>query len=58
MKLLRNKQFKKKEIKFFKKHPDLISKYEKILQKLQTNPFDENLKTHKLKGELKVMLVV
>jgi len=53
MKLFRNKQYQKKEIKFFKKHPNLISKYEKILKKLKNNPFDESLKTHKLKGDLK-----
>ena len=53
MKLFRNKQYQKKEIKFFKKHHNLISKYEKILKKLKNNPFDESLKTHKLKGDLK-----
>ena len=38
MKLFRNKQYQKKEIKFFKKHPNLISKYEKNSKKTKKQP--------------------
>ena len=44
--------FEKKAKKFFKKHPDLKEKFKDILKKLQNDPFDPSLKTHKLKGAL------
>ncbi len=46
-------KYKRIERKFFKKHPNLVYKYSKILKQLQVNPFDSSLKTHKLKGRLK-----
>ena len=52
MKLYKTKQYDKIEKKFFKKHPDLILKYGDILKKLQIDPFEQSLKTHKLKGNL------
>ena len=52
MKLLKNDGYKRKETKFFKKHPHLIDKYSEVLEKLKTDPFEPSLKTHKLKGEL------
>jgi len=52
MKLIATRKFSKKYSKIFKKQPDLISKIEKTLQKISTNPFDESLGTHKLKGNL------
>ena len=53
MKLVKTSYYEKKQNKFFKKHPDLLKKYANVLKRLQQNPFDESLKTHKLKGELK-----
>jgi len=53
MKIFKTSYYSKKEKKFFKKHKDLLKTYEKLLEKLQKNPFDKSLKTHKLKGELK-----
>jgi len=53
MKLSKTSHYSKIEKKFFKQHKDLLAKYAQILRKLQDNPFNESLKTHKLKGELK-----
>lgn len=53
MKLAKTDFYSNKERKFLRKHPDLIEKYEKVLENLQVNPFMPSLRTHKLKGELK-----
>jgi addiction module RelE/StbE family toxin len=53
LQLFLSKQYKKKEKKFFSKHQDLLPIYSKVLKKLKNNPFDNSLKTHKLKGDLK-----
>jgi len=50
--LVRDEKYTKREKKFFRKHSNLIQKYAIILKKLQNNPFDESLKTHKLSGKL------
>ncbi|MDD2864794.1 MAG: type II toxin-antitoxin system mRNA interferase toxin, RelE/StbE family [Methylococcales bacterium] len=52
MQLVRNESYQRKERKFFKKHVDLLDKYEQVLTKLKENPFDSSLKTHKLHGDL------
>ena len=52
MKLSKTLHYSKLEKKFFKKHQNLLSKYLNILKKLQENPFELSLKTHKLKGNL------
>jgi len=44
--------FNKKSIKFFKKHRDLVPKFKDIIEKLTEDPFENSLKTHKLKGNL------
>jgi len=44
--------FEKKSIKFFKKHRDLVPKFKKVIEKLTNDPFENSLKTHKLKGNL------
>ncbi|SHO80816.1 HigB toxin protein [hydrothermal vent metagenome] len=44
--------FKKTSRKFFKKHRNLINKFKLVTFKLNNNPFDVSLKTHKLKGHL------
>jgi mRNA-degrading endonuclease YafQ of YafQ-DinJ toxin-antitoxin module len=38
--------------KFIKKHPDLISQYEKTLKVLEINPHHPSLRLHKLQGKL------
>lgn len=42
----------KKAKKFFKKHPDCISQYEKTLKLLEINPYHPSLRLHKLHGKL------
>lgn len=39
--------------KFVKKHPDLISQYEKTLKLLEIDPNHPSLRLHSLKGKLK-----
>jgi len=38
--------------KFFKKHPELFSQYEKTLRLLELNPGHPSLRLHKLHGKL------
>ncbi|MGE0738059.1 type II toxin-antitoxin system RelE/ParE family toxin [Sulfurimonas sp.] len=52
MRLDKEKNYLKREIKFFKKHPELIDKYALVLKKLQNDPFEPSLKLHKLQGNL------
>ncbi len=42
----------KKAKKFVKKHPELLSQYEKTLKLLELNPFHPSLRLHKLTGKL------
>ena len=42
----------KKAKKFVKKHPELLSQYEKTLKILELNPFHRSLRLHKLTGKL------
>lgn len=39
--------------RFVKKHPDLISQYQKTLKLLEINPNHPSLRLHPLKGKLK-----
>ncbi|MBN2896098.1 MAG: type II toxin-antitoxin system YafQ family toxin [Campylobacterales bacterium] len=52
MQLDREKSYLKREIKFFKKHPELLDKYAVVLKKLENDPFEPSLKLHKLQGNL------
>jgi mRNA-degrading endonuclease YafQ of YafQ-DinJ toxin-antitoxin module len=38
--------------KFFKKHPELIGQYAKVLRLLEANPAHPSLRLHKLSGRL------
>lgn len=42
----------KRAKKFFKKHPEIVSQYEKTLKILEVNPFHASLRLHRLKGRL------
>ena len=42
----------KRAKKFIKKHPDLLSQYEKTLKLLEINPNHPSLRLHKLYGKL------
>ena len=50
--LIFTKKYEKKAKKFFKKHTDLLNRYEKILRLLQINPFHPSLRLHKLNPPL------
>ena len=50
--LILDESYLKKEKKFFKKHPEMIQRYGKILTILRTNPNHPSLRLHKLKGNL------
>ena len=51
--LIETKTYTKRAIKFFKKRPNLLNKYEKILSILESNPYHPSLRLHKLQGGLK-----
>lgn len=38
--------------KFFRKHLELLSQYDKCLQLMEVNPFHPSLRLHPLKGKL------
>lgn len=38
--------------KFFKRHPDLLPLYEKVMSLLELDPFHPSLRLHKLQGRL------
>ncbi len=42
----------KRAKKFIKKHPELISQYEKTLKLIELNPSHPSLRLHKLQGKL------
>lgn len=42
----------KRASKFVKKHPDLVSQYEKTLKLLEIDPTHPSLRLHPLKGKL------
>ena len=51
--LIFDESYQKKEKKFFKKHPDLLDRYKKVLNILRVNPSHSSLRLHKLKGHLR-----
>ena len=51
-KLIFTQSYEKRAKKFIKKHPDLISQYEKTLKLLEINPSHPSLRLHKLEGQL------
>jgi mRNA-degrading endonuclease YafQ of YafQ-DinJ toxin-antitoxin module len=52
-KLIYTNSYIKRASKFVKKHPDLISQYQKTLQLLEIAPNHTSLRLHPLKGKLK-----
>jgi mRNA-degrading endonuclease YafQ of YafQ-DinJ toxin-antitoxin module len=50
--ILYTDSYLKRAGKFIKKHPDLISQYEKTLKILEINPFHPSLRLHKMQGKL------
>ena len=50
--ILYTDSYLKRAKKFIKKHPDLISQYEKTLKLLEINPYHPSLRLHRLRGKL------
>ena len=50
--IIYTENYNKRASKFIKKHPDLISQYQKTLELLEMNPHHPSLRLHKLKGKL------
>jgi mRNA-degrading endonuclease YafQ of YafQ-DinJ toxin-antitoxin module len=48
MKITRTSSYGKKELKFFKKRPELKEKYRDVLKLLQIEPNHKSLKLHKI----------
>ena len=38
---------------FFRKHPELLPQYQKVLELMEINPFHPSLRLHPLKGKLR-----
>jgi mRNA-degrading endonuclease YafQ of YafQ-DinJ toxin-antitoxin module len=51
-KIIETKTYIKKVHKFFKKHPNILKKYEKTIYILEQNPYHPSLRLHKLQGNL------
>jgi mRNA-degrading endonuclease YafQ of YafQ-DinJ toxin-antitoxin module len=49
--LIFTQQFKRKEIQFIKRHPELRQPYAKALQLLAANPSHPSLRLHRLHGK-------
>lgn len=45
-------QFLRQARKFFKKHPDLKSRFARVLKEMQSDPFQPHLGLHPLVGKL------
>jgi mRNA-degrading endonuclease YafQ of YafQ-DinJ toxin-antitoxin module len=54
-KLIYTNSYIKRASKFLKKHPDLLSQYQKTLKLLEINPTHPSLQIHPLKGRLKYL---
>ena len=52
-KLIETKSYRKKVVKFLKKHSNLLKKYEKTIFLLSNNPYHPSLRLHKLQGNLR-----
>lgn len=51
-KLIFTEQYEKCLRKFIKKHPELLSQYEKTIRLLEVNPNHPSLRLHRLSGKL------
>lgn len=51
-KLIVTESYFKKAKRFFKKHPEVLDRYEKAMVLLQHNPHHPSLRLHKLQGKL------
>lgn len=51
-KLIFTEQYEKRLRKFIKKHPELLSQYEKTIRLLEVNPHHPSLRLHRLSENL------
>lgn len=51
-KIIEPDSYAKRAVKFFKRHPNLFSRYEKTIKLMEIDPFHPSLRLHKLKGLL------
>ncbi|TQV62644.1 MAG: hypothetical protein FNT15_06160 [Sulfurovum sp.] len=51
-KIVQTDDYKKKLVRFFRKHSDMLSQYAKTIKLLESNPFHPSLRLHKLQGKL------
>ena len=52
-KIIYTESYIKRAKKFVKKHPELLTQYEKTLKLLELNPAHPSLRLHKLSGKFK-----
>lgn len=57
-KLIITESYRKRAKKFFKKHPEVLSQYGKVLKLLCLNPKHPSLRLHKLSGGMEGLLSV
>ena len=50
--ILYTRSYNRRAEQFIRRHPDLISQYEKTLQLMEVNPFHPSLRLHRLRGRL------
>ena len=50
--LVFTRSYIRRAVKFVRKHPEMVSQYEKTLQLLEINPSHPSLRLHKLSGRL------
>ena len=55
-KIVTTRRFDKRLIAFVKSHPDLFGRVKRTMKGIVANPFDRQLKTHRLGGALKECL--
>ena len=51
-KIIFTESYVRRARKFFRKHPEILSQYEKCLQLMEINPFHPSLRLHPLRGKL------
>jgi len=51
--IIYTESYLKRAVKFVKRHPNLLSQYEKTLRLLELNPFHPALRLHRLSGPLR-----
>lgn len=52
-KIIYTDSYVKRAVRFVKRHPELVSQYEKTLKVLESDPHHPSLRLHRLKGKLK-----